>query len=156
MPGTISEKVASLGLILPTTAPPAANYVPFMISGKLVFISGQIPVLNGERPYAGKVGGKVGIDTAVDAAQLCGLNILAWIARVVEDDIDSVIRCVRLGGFVNCVPEFTQQPTVINGASDLMVQVFGDKGRHARAAVGSISLPFDVPVEVDAIFEIAD
>jgi enamine deaminase RidA (YjgF/YER057c/UK114 family) len=156
MAGTISEKVASLGLTLPTTAPPAANYVPFMIAGKLVFVSGQIPLLNGERPYTGKVGSKVSIDQAVSAAQLCGLNILAWIARVVEDDIESVVRCVRLGGWVNCVPEFTQHPTVINGASDLMVQVFGDKGRHARAAVGSSSLPFDVSVEVDAIFEIAE
>jgi len=151
---SINEKVASLGLTLPTAAPPAANYVPFMISGNLVFVSGQIPLLNGERPYVGKVGAAIGIEAAVDAARLCGLNILAWIARIVEDDMDKVRRCVRLGGFVNCTPDFQQQPTVINGASDLMVKVFGDKGRHARTAVGTNALPFDVSVEIEAIFEI--
>ena len=154
MTDTISARVRALGLELPQTAAPAANYVPFVRTGNLVFLAGQIAQFNGERPYIGKVGGTVSLEDGVKAAELCALNLLAWIATVVEDDTARIERCVRLGGFVNCVPEFTQQPKVVNGASDLIVKVLGDKGRHARTAVGTNVLPFDVAVEVDAIFEI--
>jgi enamine deaminase RidA (YjgF/YER057c/UK114 family) len=154
MTDTISGRVRALGLELPQTAAPAANYVPFVVVPPLVFLAGQIAQFNGNRPYLGKVGGTLSLEDGVRAAELCGLNILAWIAAVVEDDPSRIQRCVRLGGFVNCVPEFTDQPKVINGASDLVVKVLGDKGRHARTAVGSNSLPFDVAVEIDAIFEI--
>jgi enamine deaminase RidA (YjgF/YER057c/UK114 family) len=154
MTDPISERVRALGLELPQTAAPAANYVPFVRTGNLVFLAGQIAQFNGRRPYLGKVGGGLSAEEGVKAAELCGLNILAWIAAVVADDAERIVRCVRLGGFVNCVPEFLEQPRVINGASDLIVKVLGDKGRHARTAVGTNVLPFDVAVEIDAIFEI--
>jgi enamine deaminase RidA (YjgF/YER057c/UK114 family) len=154
MTETISSRVRALGLELPATAAPAANYVPYAVVKPLVFLSGQIAQFNGARPYLGKVGATVSVADAVKAAELCGLNLLAWLAVVVEDDPSRVVRCVRLGGFVNCVPEFTEQPKIINGASDLIVAVLGDAGRHARTAVGAPSLPFDVAVEIDAIFEI--
>src|SRR5579862_1974558 len=148
MTDTISARVRALGLELPQTAAPAANYVPFVRTGNLVFLAGQVAQFNGERPYIGKVGGNISVEDGVKAAELCALNLLAWIAAVVEDDAARIERCVRLGGFVNCVAEFTQQPKVVNGASDLIVKVLGDKGRHARTAVGANVLPFDVAVEV--------
>ncbi|HVJ54469.1 MAG TPA: RidA family protein [Aliidongia sp.] len=154
MSKTISGRVAELGLELPKAGAPAANYVPFVITGNLVFLAGQICQWQGERPYVGKVGGKISVEDGVKAAQLCGLNILAWIKEVVNDDFDRVTRCVRLGGFVNSEPTFVEQPRIVNGCSDLIVNVFGDKGRHARTAVGTNVLPFDVAVEVEAIFEI--
>jgi len=154
MSETISGRVKALGLELPKTAAPAANYVPYVITGNLVFLAGQIAQRDGVRPYVGKVGEVYTIAEAAKAAELCGLNILAWLAEIVGDDPEKVVRCVRLGGFVNCASHFVEQPKVINGASDLMVAVFGDKGRHARTAVGANVLPFDVSVEIDAIFEI--
>ncbi len=150
----ISERVRALGLELPQTAAPAANYVPFVRTGSLVFLAGQIAQFNGNRPYLGKVGGTVSVEDGVKAAELCGLNLLAWIAAVVDDEADRITRCVRLGGFVNCVAEFVEQPRVVNGASDLIVKVLGERGRHARTAVGTNVLPFDVAVEIDAIFEV--
>jgi len=155
MSDTLSARVRALGLELPQTSAPAANYVPFVVSGNLVFMAGQICQWNGERRYLGKVGDTVSVAEGIKAAELCGLNLLAWLAVVVDDEIERVMRCVRLGGFVNSVPGFVEQPKVVNGCSDLMVAVFGDRGRHARTAVGTNVLPFDVSVEVDAIFEIA-
>jgi len=154
MSQTISGRVQALGLELPKAGAPAANYVPFVVTGNLVFLAGQICQWNGERRFVGKVGEAISPEEGVKAAELCGLNILAWIKEVVGDDFDRVTRLVRLGGFVNSVPDFVEQPKIINGASDLMVNVFGDKGRHARTAVGTNVLPFNVAVEVEAIFEI--
>ncbi len=154
MSETISARVAELGHVLPNPSTPAANYVPWVRSGNLVHVSGQVPLRDGKAAYIGKLGDDVDVETGQQAAQLCALNILAHLAAAVEDDLSRVVRCVRLGGFVNAVPGFTQQPQVVNGASDLMVQVLGDKGKHARAAVGVGSLPRGVAVEVDAIFEV--
>lgn len=154
MSKTISEKVAQAGLTLPVASVPAANYVPWVRTGNLVFVSGQVPLLDGKVAYVGKVGHDVSVEDAQKAAQVCALNVLAHLSAAVNDELDRVVRCVRLGGFVNATPDFTAQPQVINGASDLMVAVLGDAGRHSRAAVGVGSLPRGVPVEVDAIFEV--
>lgn len=150
----ISGRLAALGHTLPTPSTPAANYVPWVRSGDFVHISGQVPLQDGQARYIGKVGADIDAETGQKAAQLCALNILAHLAAAVEDDLSRVVRCVRLGGFVNATSDFTQQPMVINGASDLMVEVLGEKGRHARTAVGVGSLPRGVAVEVDAIFEV--
>ena len=155
MAGTTDKRLEELGIELPDMAAPAANYVPWVRSGDMVYISGQVPVRSGKILYQGKVGGSVNPQEAHAAARLVGMNILAAVKQACDGDLDRVVRCVKLGGFVNCVPEFDQQPMVINGASDLMVQVLGDRGRHARFAVGTNVLPFDVPVEIDAIFEIS-
>jgi enamine deaminase RidA (YjgF/YER057c/UK114 family) len=155
MPGTIDARLKELGIEIPAAAAPAANYVPYAISGKLVFIAGQITNKDGKPQYIGKVGREFGVEEGQAAARLCALNILAQLKDACGGDLDKVARCVRLGGFVNAPPEFGDQPKVINGASDLIVQVFGDKGKHARAAVGVGSLPRGVAVEVDAIFELA-
>jgi enamine deaminase RidA (YjgF/YER057c/UK114 family) len=158
MSGTIEARLAALGIELPLPAAPVANYVPFTIAGtgggSLVVISGQICVWNGERRYVGKLGAGVSIAEGQAAARLCALNILAQLRVACAGDLDRVRRVLRLGGFVNCTPDFTDMPQVVNGASDLMVEVFGDIGRHARAAVGVSSLPGGVAAEVEAIFEI--
>lgn len=155
MTGRVKARLAELGIELPEPAAPAANYVPWVVTGNLVFISGQVPVDATGLPYRGKVGADVSQEDAVKAARLCGINILAALAQACGGDLDRVRRCVKLGGFVNAGPGFDQHPAVINGCSDLMVEVFGDAGRHARFAVGAGSLPFDVAVEIDAVFEIA-
>ena len=149
---TIADRLADLGIELPQPAAPAANYVPYVVSGREIFISGQVPVKDGKLAYQGKVGVKYSIEEAQEAARLVAINILAVAQAACDGDLERIERCIKLGGFVNCLPEFDQQPAVINGASDLMVAVLGDAGRHARFAVGTNSLPFDVPVEVDAIF----
>ncbi|HLT98496.1 MAG TPA: RidA family protein [Burkholderiaceae bacterium] len=154
MSETISARVAELGHALPDPSTPAANYVPWVRSGNLVFISGQVPLKDGQCAYVGRVGEELDVETGRKAAQLCALNVLAHLAAAVEDDLSRVVRCVRLGGFVNAAPGFGQQPVVVNGASDLMVEVFGDKGKHSRAAVGVSSLPRNAAVEVDAVFEV--
>ena len=154
MSETISGRVAALGHTLPDPSVPAANYVPWVRAGDFVYVSGQVPTQDGQAQYIGKLGADTDIETGQKAAQLCALNVLAHLANAVEDDLSRVVRCVRLGGFVNATPDFTQQPAVINGASDLMVEVLGDAGKHARAAVGVGSLPRGVSVEVDAIFQV--
>jgi len=143
-----------LGIELPAPAAPVANYVPFAASGAVVIIAGQICQWNGERRHVGKLGAGISIAEGQQAARLCALNILAQLRVACGGDLDRVQRCLRLGGFVNCTPEFTDMPQVVNGASDLMVEVFGDGGRHARAAVGVNALPGGVAVEVEATFEI--
>jgi enamine deaminase RidA (YjgF/YER057c/UK114 family) len=155
MAGQIDARLKQLGIELPNAAAPAANYVPWVQSGRLVFVSGQVPFWNGELKHTGKVGKDLDADQAKQVARLVGLNIIAQLRVACGGDLDRVVRCVKLGGFVNCVDGFAQQPQVINGASDLMVEVFGDKGRHARFAVGANALPLNVPVEIDAIFEVA-
>ena len=154
MAGNIETRLKQLGLTLPAAAAPVANYVPFVKTGNLVFVAGQIPLLNGEIRHQGIVGLGVTVEEATTAARLCALNLLAQVKAACDGDLDRVKRVVKLTGFVAGGPHFIDHPTVINGASDLRVEVFGDAGRHARAAVGSSSLPRGVPVEVDAIFEI--
>lgn len=154
MAGKIEARLAELGIELPAAATPVANYVPFTVSGNLVVVSGQICGWNGELRFKGKLGAGIPLADGQQAARLCALNILAHLRNACGGDLDRVRRVLRLGGFVNCTPEFTDMPQVVNGASDLMVEVFGDAGRHARAAVGVSSLPGGVAVEVEAIVEI--
>jgi enamine deaminase RidA (YjgF/YER057c/UK114 family) len=155
MTGMIEARLAELAIRLPEPAAPAGAYVPYVISGNLVFVAGQITLDRGELKYVGRLGADLTIGDGYDAARLCGVNLLAQVREACGGDLDRVVRVVRLGGFVNSTPDFTDQPKVINGASDLMVEVFGKAGRHARAAVGAPSLPLGVSVEVDGIFEIA-
>ncbi len=155
MSGRIEARLKQLGIELPLPAAPVANYVPYTAVGNLVFIAGQISQWQGELRFVGKLGAGIGIAEGRQAARLCALNILSHLRVACGGDLDRVRRCLRLGGFVNCTPEFTDMPQVVNGASDLMVEMFGDNGRHARAAVGSNSLPGGVAVEVEAVFEIS-
>jgi enamine deaminase RidA (YjgF/YER057c/UK114 family) len=154
MSGRIEARLQELGIELPEPTAPMANYVPFTVAGSLVFVAGQICQWNGERRHIGKLGAGIGVADGRDAARLCALNIIAHLRVACGGDLDRVRRVVQLRGFVNCTPEFTDMPQVVNGASDLMVEVFGDIGRHARAAVGTNSLPGGVAVEVEAIAEI--
>ncbi len=150
----IEARLASLDITLPQPAAPAANYVPFVESRGMLYISGQIPVGPNGVDYVGKLGEEFGIEEGRAAARLCAINILAQ-ARAALGDLDRVARIVKLTGFVNGTPAFTDQPKVVNGASDFMVEIFDEKGRHARSAVGVGGLPFGVAVEVEAIIEIA-
>jgi enamine deaminase RidA (YjgF/YER057c/UK114 family) len=155
MVGAIDRRLAELGIELPRAAAPVANYVPFVVTGNQVFVSGQLPVVGGEVRYRGRLGDGMSLDDGYQAARACALNILAYVKEACGGELDRVARCVKLGGFVASTPDFTDQPKVVNGASDLMVEVFGDNGRHARFAVGTAALPLGVAVEVDAVFEIA-
>ncbi len=155
MAGTIDSRLAELGIELPEAAAPAANYVPYAISGNQVYVAGQVTVWNGEFKFIGRLGEEFGVDEGYQAARLCALNIIAQLKAACGGDLDRVVRCVKLGAFVNSTPDFTDQPKVVNGASDLMAEVFEDAGKHARFAVGTAVLPLGVAVEVDAIFEIS-
>lgn len=154
MAGTIESRLRELGIALPEAAVPAANYVPYVVAGNLVFVSGQLPIAEGKLAFAGRLGDELGLDEGREAARLCALNLLAQVKAACGGDLDRVRRVVRLGGFVASTSEFTDHPKVVNGASDLMVEVFGDKGRHSRAAVGVAALPLNAAVEIDGIFEI--
>jgi len=153
MTGKIDARLAELGIELPSAASPVANYVPFVVTGNLVFVSGQVTLWDGERKFIGRVGDDFNVDEGYQAARLCGLNMIAQV-REACGNLDRVKRVVKLGGFVNATADFTDHPKVINGASDLMVDVFGDNGKHARFAVGAPSLPLGMAVEVDGVFEI--
>ncbi|MBR0725006.1 RidA family protein [Bradyrhizobium manausense] len=155
MAGTFEQNLARLGISLPTTASPSANYVPARKVGSQLYISGQVPSEGGKDKYTGKLGSDFSVEEGQAAARLCAINILAQVKQALDGNLERVVGVIRLGGFVNAVPEFRDHPKVINGASDLMVEVFGEAGRHARAAVGCSSLPRNVPVEVDAIFEVS-
>lgn len=150
----IAAKLKDLGLELPAAAAPAANYVPYVVSGTMLFVAGQIPFLNGQTMHLGRVGADITKEDGQKAAQACALNILAQVNEAVAGDWSRVKRCVKLGGFVCCTPEFTDMPFVVNGASDLIAAVMGEAGKHARFAVGAPALPRGVAVEVDAIFEL--
>jgi enamine deaminase RidA (YjgF/YER057c/UK114 family) len=152
--GLINKRLAELGIVLPKPAQPVATYVPWVRTGNLVFISGQGAVRDGKIEYTGKVGETLSVEDAVASARLTAINVVAHLRDACGGDLDRVKRIVKLLGFVNCTPTFGEQPKVINGASDLMVEVFGEKGRHARSAVGAPSLPFNLSVEVEAIAEI--
>ena len=154
MAGNIENKLSGLGIDLPIAAAPAANYVPYVISGKQIFVAGQIPFWNGALKGIGKVGQDLSTEEAVEIARICGLNLIAQAKVACGGDLDRIIRVVKLGGFVNCIENFQDHPEVINGASNLMVDVFGEKGTHSRFAVGVNSLSRGVSVEIDGVFEI--
>ena len=152
--GTIDKRLQDLGVTIPEAAAPVANYVGCVRAGNLIFTSGQVPLKDGKFHFQGKVGGGISVEQGAEAAKLCAINVIAQVKAALGGDLDQVKRVVKLLVFVNGTPEFTEQPKVANGASDLMVEVFGDKGRHARSAVGSGSLPLNVSVEVEGIFEV--
>ena len=155
MAGTVDKKLSELGIVLPTPATPVANYIPFVRTGALLFVSGQICLDGtGKLVAKGKLGDGVSLEDGQKAARACAINLIAQV-KAALGDLDKVVRVVRLGGFINSAPDFIDGPKVMNGASDLMVQVFGDKGRHARTTVGVASLPADAAVEVEGLFEVA-
>ena len=154
MTGTIEARLKALDVDLPEAAAPAANYVPFVQTGNQLFISGQLPMADGKLQFTGKLGADVSLEDGKAAAKLCAINLLAQ-AKAATGDLEKVLRLVKIVGFVNSTGDFTDQPQVINGASDFLVEAMGDKGRHARSAVSAGSLPFGAAVEIEAIFEIA-
>ena len=154
MPQKIQARLKELGIVLPQPATPAANYVPFVLSGTTLYVSGQLPVKDGVM-VKGCLGKDVTVEQGQEAAKLCAINILAQVNAALGSDLSRIKRCLKLGGFVASAPDFFDQPKVINGASDFMVAALGDAGRHARFAVGAPALPFGVAVEVDAVFEVA-
>lgn len=154
MTSKILMHMETLGLALPPVSAPAGSYVPAVQAGDLLMISGQLPMINGALLHPGALGEDVTVEQGQEAAALCTLHALAQAAEALESDLDRILRVVRLGVFVNAVPGFTQHPQVANGASELMVQIFGEKGKHVRAAVGCGSLPLGACVEVEAAFEV--
>jgi len=154
MAGRIDAKLGELGIELPDAPAPAANYVPYVATGNLLFVSGQVSVANGEM-IKGKLGADLDVEAGQKAARACALNLIAQAKAACGGDLDRVRRVVKLGSFVNATPDFVNSPQVTNGASDVMVAVFGEAGRHARFAVAVASLPSGAAVEIDAVFEIA-
>jgi enamine deaminase RidA (YjgF/YER057c/UK114 family) len=151
---SIAARVAELGLSLPAAPSPSANYVPFVVTGNLVYVSGQLPLVDGKAQHVGRAGEAAAIEDGYASARLCALNVVAQVAAAVGDRLSRVKRCVNMTVFVNATPEFSEHPRIANGASDLMVEIFGDAGRHSRAAVGMGSLPRGALTEVQAVFEI--
>jgi enamine deaminase RidA (YjgF/YER057c/UK114 family) len=152
---SVTSRLEHLGIRLPEAAAPVANYVPFRRSGNLLLVSGQLPLKDGKPAFTGTLGtDSITIEAAGQAARLAALNVLAQASAALGGDLDRIAACLRLGVFVAATAEFTRHPQVANGASDLMVEVLGDAGRHARAAVGTSGLPLGVPVEVEAMFEV--
>lgn len=154
MAQTIDERLAELGITLPKASAPGGSYVPVVQSGPLLFVSGQVPMGPDGIEYVGRCGDTISLEDAQAAARLCALNILAQ-AKAHLGDLEKIVRIVKLTGFVHASPEFGDQPKVMNGASELLVDVLGERGRHARSAVGMSGLPFGVSVEVEAIIEVA-
>ena len=155
MAGAVEKKLVDLGIVLPTPAAPVANYVGFVRTGNILVVSGQLCLDdNGELVAKGKLGAEVSIEDGQKAARACAINVLAQI-KAALGDLDKVVRVVRLGGFINAVPTFLDTPKVMNGASDLMVIAFADKGRHARSTIGVSALPMDAAVEVEGMFEVS-
>src|SRR6202030_740876 len=154
MPGSVEKKLEELGIALPTPAAPIANYVGFVRSGRLLFVSGQLCFADGALVATGKLGSQVTVEQGHAAARACAVNLLAQV-KAALGDLDKVVRVARLGGFINSAPDFLDGPKVMNGASDLMVAVFGEKGRHARTTVGVAVLPADAAVEVEGTFEVS-
>jgi len=156
MPADVETRLAALGLKLPAAPSPAANYVPYTVAKGLIFIAGQAPVVDGKYQSVGKVGAEVTLEAAQAAARLCALNVLAQAGAAVAGDWLRIRSCVRVCGYVSSAPGFFDQPKVLDGASDLLVQALGDAGKHARSALGVAALRGNVPVVIDAIFELAD
>jgi enamine deaminase RidA (YjgF/YER057c/UK114 family) len=154
MPALVDKRLETLRIELPVPATPGANYVPFTRSGNLLFLTGQLSQWNGERRFIGKLGRDFSVEDGQQAARLCALNLLAQARVALDGDLDRVTRCVRIAGYVNSTPEFSGQSQVINGASDLFVQVLGEAGRHTRMAIGVAALPYGVAVEVEAVLEV--
>ena len=150
----VRAKLAEIGLTLPVAAKPVAAYVPAIRTGNIVFTAGQLPLVNGAMPATGKVGDKVTIEEAKKLAEVCALNALAAVETVA--DVNKIVKVVRVVGYVNGVAGFTSQPAVVNGASELFIQIFGEAGKHARSAVGIAELPLDAPVELELTVEMAD
>jgi enamine deaminase RidA (YjgF/YER057c/UK114 family) len=155
MSDAIEARLQELGFTLPVAAAPAANYVPYVISGNLLYLSGQLPMENGKIAVTGIVGRDVDVTAAARAAELCAINILAQAKAALGGDLGRIVRVIKLNGFVASTPDFVEQHVVINGASNLIANVLGDAGKHARAAVGMAALPMNAAVEIDAILEIA-
>lgn len=155
MSDAIEGRLKELGIVLPQAAAPAANYVPYVISGNLLYLSGQLPMENGKIAVTGHLGGNVDVAGGQRAAELCAINILAQAKAALGGDLGRIKRLIKLNGFVASVPEFVEQHLVINGASNLLANVLGEAGKHARAAVGMAALPLNAAVEIDAILEIA-
>ena len=149
---SVNQRISDLGITLPQVATPAGVYVPAVVSGNLVFTAGQIPLVDGKLVATGKVGKDLSADQAKEIARICALNAVAAIKSVIGD-LDRVTKVVKVVGFVSSTPDFTAQPSVVNGASELLEQIFGDKGIHARSAVGVAVLPLDAPVEVELVVE---
>ena len=148
------ENIKKLGIKIPDMPNALANYLPYKISDSIVYVSGQAPVMNGELIYKGKVGNDISIDDGIRAAELCCINIISILKESIDGDWDRLDNFLKLGGFVNCNSDFVDQPQIINGASDLLVNIFGEQGKHSRFAVGSNSLPMNISVEIDAIIKI--
>ena len=151
---SFEENIKNLGLNIPELPKALANYVPYKIVGKTMYISGQAPVKNGELIYKGKVGSDISVEDGIEAARLCVINIIAAVKTGLEGDWSKLDSFVKLTGYVNCQDTFTDQPQIINGASDMLVEIFGDQGRHSRVAVGSNALPLGIAVEIDAIVQL--
>jgi len=154
MTARFDRRIEELGIELPRPSTPGANYVPFARVGSLVFLTGQLSQWNGERRFIGKLGREFEIPEGQQAARLCALNLVAQLRAALEGDLDRVVRCVRVAGFINSEPGFSAQSQVLNGASDVLVELFGEAGRHTRLAVGVSALPYGVAVEVEAVFEV--
>ena len=152
--GQIDKRLAELGITLPVPAKPVANYVGWVRTGNLVYTAGQVPLKDGKIEYQGKLGKEYTVEQGAQTARICAINVVAQLKDAVGGDLDRIKRIVKVVGFVNGVPDFADHPKVVNGASDLLVEIFGDKGRHARSAVGSGSLPVNVAVEVEAVAEV--
>ena len=148
------ENIKNLGLNIPELPKALANYVPFKIVGKTMYVSGQAPVQNGELIYKGKVGLDISVEEGIEAAKLCVINIIAAVKTGLNGNWDKLDSFVKLTGFVNCQDNFIDQPKIINGASDMLIEIFGDQGRHARVAVGSNALPLGISVEIDALIQL--
>ena len=148
------KKIKELDIIIPTLSVPIANYVPYKIVDKILYISGQGPLVDGKLIYKGKIDKDISLEEGIEAAKICCLNIIAIIKYAIEDNWDKFDEVIKIGGFVNSDPNFSDQPKIINGASDLLVKIFGDQGKHARFAVGSNSLPLDMAVEIEAIIKL--
>jgi enamine deaminase RidA (YjgF/YER057c/UK114 family) len=155
MTGRIEQRLGERGIVLPPAMRAMANYVPYTITGRHVWVAGQGPFLDGKLHYNGRLGETLTIDDGRACARIVGLNVLAQVQAACGGDLDKVVRCVKLNGFVNSTADFTQHPEVINGCSELMIEVFGEAGRHARVAVGAPILPMGTSVEIDGLFEIA-
>jgi enamine deaminase RidA (YjgF/YER057c/UK114 family) len=154
MPSLIAGRLKERGIELPQPSKPGANYVPAVRTGNLVYLTGQLSQWNGERRFIGKLGREFGVEEGQQAARLCALNLVALLQAELDGDLDRVVRCVRIAGYVNSMPDFVAQSQVINGASDLFVEIFQEAGRHTRMAVGVSALPYDVAVEVEGLFEV--
>ena len=152
---SVNARLAERGIRLPEPGEPGANYIQFVRTGQLLCITGQLPKVGNERKFIGRLGAEFDVKQGQEAARLCALNILAVVNLALEGNLDRVVRCVRVRGFVNGTPEFTGHSQVMNGASDLLVEVFGEAGRHTRVAVGA-TLPYGCAVEVEADFELRD